>query len=142
MTATRCNDRDGTVEEYLQLLRSLACELERGMRAIAENSVTEFEDSVSNQRVMSDRLVELAASLSAPGQSQSTSTILNAERDLKFQIQVASAALQVLNRRYAVLLDRSSRSVALMVSLFDSFRGNLQEAPGARPTMRTWSCQV
>ncbi len=42
------------------------------------------------------------------------------------EINAASGTLQTLNQRYGAFLQHSSRSVALMVSLFDSFKGNLQ----------------
>jgi len=142
MSAARWNDRDDQVEEYLQLLRSLAYELERAMRAITRNALSEFEDSLANQQVMSERLTELATALNCaqgPGEQHSP---VNAEDGLMLQIQIASAALQSLNHRYAALIAHSSRSVAMMVSLFNSFKGNLQEVPGARPELHTWSCQV
>jgi hypothetical protein len=142
MSQTRCNDRDGKVEEYLQLLRSLACEMERAMRAISENKLSEFERSVENQQELSNRLSEVASGLKNL-QKPSTETSVVAPQDgLMFQIQIASAALQSLNQRYAALIAHSSRSVAMMVSLFESFKGNLQEVSGARPKLQTWSCQV
>ena len=48
------------------------------------------------------------------------------------QIHGAAETLQTLNKRYSALLKHSSRSVALMVSLFSSFRGQIQEAAGPR----------
>jgi hypothetical protein len=142
MTVTRFNDRDGKVEEYLQLMRSLARELERAMTAIAQNSFTQLEESVSSQQAMSARLAELASGLHVAQPTASATSLIDPEDDLMLQIRVASAALQSLNQRYAALIAHSSRSVAMMVSLFNSFQGNLQEAPRARPKLQTWSCQV
>ena len=58
------------------------------------------------------------------------------------QIHGAAETLQTLNQRYSALLQHSSRSVALMVSLFSSFRGQIQEASGPRLKQQTWSCQM
>jgi hypothetical protein len=58
------------------------------------------------------------------------------------QIRTADGTLQQLNRRYAALLQHSSRSVALMTSLFSSFHGQFQEASGPRLKHQTWSCQM
>ena len=135
-------DRDVKVEEYLQLLQGLARELQRAMTAISENSLTDFEESVSNQQEMSVRLAELASELRGSPTPKSTAQEVSANDGLMLEIQVASAALQSLNQRYAALILHSSRSVAMMVSLFHSIKGNLQEVPGARPKLQTWSCEV
>jgi hypothetical protein len=58
------------------------------------------------------------------------------------QVRVAGDALQTLNRRYAALLQHSSRSVTLMASLFNSFQGKFKEASGPRLKHQTWSCQM
>ena len=135
-------DRDVKVEEYLQLLQGLARELQRAMTAISENSLTDLEESVSNQQEMSVRLAELASELRGSPAPKSTAQEVSANDGLMLEIQVASAALQSLNQRYAALILHSSRSVAMMVSLFNSIKGNLQEVPGARPKLQTWSCEV
>src|SRR3569833_3198142 len=109
-------DRDVKVEEYLQLLQGLARELQRAMTAISENSLTDFEESVSNQQEMSVRLAELASELRGSPAPKSTAQEVSANDGLMLEIQVASAALQSLNQRYAALILHSSRSVAMMVS--------------------------
>jgi hypothetical protein len=58
------------------------------------------------------------------------------------QIHSASDSLHRLNQRYAALLQHSSRSVALMTALFNSLRGQIQEASGPRLKYQTWSCQM
>ncbi len=142
MIANGLQDRNGKVEEYLQLLRLLACELERAMHAIAENSLPEFEDSVYSQEALSSRLSELAAELDISAQAPPAVLSPQTNDNLISQIHAASGTLQTLNQRYAALLQHSSRSVALMVSLFDSFKGNLQEGTGFRSKLQTWSCQM
>lgn len=128
--------------EYLQLLGSLARELERAMRAIAQNALPDLENSVSNQQALSSRLTELVNLICVPLQAGDTSAQDGVDESLKGQIRSASDSLQMLNRRYAALLQHSSRSVALMTALFNSLKGQIQEAPGPRPKHQTWSCQV
>jgi hypothetical protein len=58
------------------------------------------------------------------------------------QVQTAGDTLQKLNRRYAALLQHSSRSVALMASLFSSYKGQIKEASGPGLKHQTWSCRM
>ncbi len=140
----RSQDRSGKAAEHLQLLRSLSDELERAMQAIARNALAEFEESITNQQILSARLSKLADELSAPlapepNPRHSASTV---EDDLMHQIHAASNTLQKLNLRYSILLQHSSRSAALMASLFSSLQGNFQEVSGPRSKYQTWSCRM
>jgi hypothetical protein len=142
MISTFVQDRNSKLEEYLQLLRSMAFELERAMSAISENSIRALEGSLANQEAFSTRLVELADDLSRPVQ-QGPPTVRGAADDHLLQrIHAASNDLQSLNRRYSALLTLSSRSVAMMVSLFSSYQGQIQEVSGPRLKLQTWSCQI
>jgi hypothetical protein len=133
--------RNGMAGEHLRLLRSLARELERAMAAIAGNNLEELENSIATQQELSLRLGELAEHLRAP-QPAAPAAADSIDEDFRNQIRAANHELQKLNLRYALLLQHSSRSVAMMASLFNSFRGQFQEASGARLNHRTWSCQV
>jgi len=135
-------DRNQMAAEYLQLLRSLAGELERAMHAIAANSLVDLEESVANQQDLSSRLTLLVNQICIPLEAGATSTQADMDETLKGQIRSASDSLQILNKRYAALLQHSSRSVALMISLFNSVRGQIQEASGPRLKYQTWSCQI
>ena len=128
--------------EYLQSLRSLTHELERAMQAIAHNNLSELEESIESQQVLSARLGELADDMCVPLEADSAIPSASLEDDLGHQIRSASDTLQKLNRRYADLLKHSSRSVAMMASLFSSFQGQFQEASGPRLKHQTWSCQM
>lgn len=142
MTSSSIQDRNGKLEEYLQLLRSMGFELERAMSAISQNSIQALEESIANQEAFSTRLVELADDL---GQSPNVTAAVRqplADEGLMDHIQAASDSLQKLNRRYSALLKYSSRSVALMVSLFSSYQGQFQEESGPRLKLQTWSCQM
>lgn len=152
MTATAVQDRNGRALEYLELLRSLAAEMERAMRAIAHNALADLEESVSSQQNLSARLMELAGDLSATANAGAPLPRPPVETELMQQVRQANASLQALNRRYAALLEHSSRSVVLLISLYSGFQGErfqgqlltgkLQEASGPRLKHQTWSCQM
>ncbi len=142
MIETVDQDRNSNLEEYLRLLRLMAFELDRAMHAIIHNSLSALEDSVVNQQAFSARLGELAGDLSRPTPDRSLTSSSLADSGLKDQIHAASDALQNLNCRYSMLLKHSSHSVALMVSLFSSFQGRMQEDSGPRLKQHTWSCQI
>jgi hypothetical protein len=142
MNSTGVQDRNGKLVEYLELLRLLAQELERSMQAISQNSLSPLEDSVANQQVLATRLQELANDLSKPFEDRSVVSEGVGDEVLMREIHGASKTLQTLNQRYSALLKLSSHSVGLMVSLFSSFRGQIQEGTGPRLEHQTWSCQV
>ncbi len=112
------------------------------MQAIASNSLAELEDSIANQQALSARVTELANELKAELYEESAAVYRRNDDRLVREIRAASGTLQTLNHRYSALLQHSSRSVAMMVSLFSSFKGQIQEAPGARLKQQTWSCRV
>ena len=152
MTATTVQDRKDNAAEYLELLRSLAGEMERAIEAITHNALSDLEESVSNQQTISARLLVLAGALSGPLKSNPVRSnrvassparsASNIDADMIEQVLVANESLQKLNRRYAALLEHSSRSVALMSSLFSSLQGQFKEASGPRLKHQTWSCQM
>jgi hypothetical protein len=142
MNTTGVQDRDLKAVEYLQSLRSLTHELERAMQAIAHNELSELEESVDSQQILSARLGELANDMCVPLETEPAIPLPSLDEDLRHQIRSASDALQQLNHRYAALLRHSSRSLARMTSLFSSFQGQFQEASGPRLKHQTWSCQM
>jgi predicted DNA-binding transcriptional regulator YafY len=142
MIAVDVRTRSVKAGEHLQLLRSLASELERAMDAMSRNDLQELEDSVANQQELSQQLGQLADELSSSAQSSHPIPPQSNDTDLMGEIRTATGELQRLNFRYSVLLQHSSRSVALMASLFTSFKGQLQEASGPRLKHQTWSCRV
>jgi hypothetical protein len=138
--ATGIQDRNGKLGEYLDLLHSMAYELDRSMAAIAHNELISLEDSIASQQCVAARLHTLAGDLSKPTDPAAASAF--DDESLMRQIHAAAASLQRLNQSYAALLKLSSHSVGLMISLFSSFRGQIQEETGAGLKHQTWSCQV
>jgi hypothetical protein len=142
MIAPGLQDRNSKLTEYLELLHAMACEIDRSMQAIAQNSLPTLEDSIAIQQALASRLRDLANDLSVdPAKNPSTSPRPQDE-ELVRQIRSAADTLQSLNSRYSALLKLSSRSVALMVSLLSSYRGQIQEGTGARLKLQTWSCRA
>lgn len=142
MIAVDVRTRSVKAGEHLQLLRSLASELERAMDAMARNDLQELEDSVTNQQELSQQLGQLADELGSSAYASNPVPAEPTDSDLMGEIRTAAGELQRLNFRYSVLLQHSSRSVALMTSLFTSFQGQLREASGPRLKQQTWSCQM
>lgn len=142
MTAVGVQNSNQSGAEYLQLLHSLAGELDRAMDAIAHNCLADLEESVLNQQVLSARLSVLVDGMCVTLESSPSDSSPAVDAGIAKQIHSASEKLQTLNLRYATLLRHSSRSLALMASLFSSFTGQLQEASGPRSRLQTWSCQM
>jgi len=135
-------NRDRKAAEYLQLLGVLSAELEKAMHAIAQNALPDLEESVVNQQALSGRLTSLVNQICVPLETEAPGSRPCIDGDMMRQIRSASDSLQKLNRRYAALLRHSSRSVAQMAALFNSVRGQIQEASGPRLKVQTWSCQM
>ncbi len=142
MIAAGPQDRNRQATEYLQTLRSLSSELEVALHAISQNSLSGFEESVADQQVLSARLRMLAGELSSSRDANPATSRTRIDKELRSEILIAAEELQKLNRGYAALLQHSSHSVALMMSLVGSFKGQLQEASGPGSKYQTWSCQM
>lgn len=141
MTVGEPQPRTLKAGEHLQLLRLLAAELERAMQAISDNNLPEFQDSIAAQQDMCARLAQVAEG-AEPCAASACSSRDSIPAALTEEIRAAAAELEHLNLRYSYLLKYSSRSVAMMVSLFHSFQGQLKEGSGAGSKMQTWSCQA
>jgi hypothetical protein len=140
MTDATTHDRHAQAADYLGSMRALGHDLERAMQAIAENSLADLEESVSNQQVLSVRLNNLVEGLSSEvADGTQISTVL-LRGDLGYQIRAASEVLQNLNQCYAALLRHSNRCTGQMASLFHALQG--QEAAGSGSKYQTWSCQM
>ncbi|HEX4067023.1 MAG TPA: hypothetical protein VHZ09_13460 [Acidobacteriaceae bacterium] len=112
------------------------------MTAIVANNISELEDSLAQQQTLSEHLTALAGKQSSPAYQERAASQENLDSALSQQIRTAAAAVQSLNLRYSILLQHASRSVAMMVSLFRSFQGEIREGAGPRLHHATWSCQV
>jgi hypothetical protein len=146
MANTGSTGREQQAREYLETARSLISELERAMLAICCNELSDLEESITEQEILTARLRALPPQLwvrddlhlpAHPGIVQP-----DLDRELAQEVMVARAELQGLNRVYAAVLRHTSNSASLMASLLDSFKGHFQEASGPRLKYQTWSCQM
>jgi flagellar biosynthesis/type III secretory pathway chaperone len=123
--------------EYLELLRALALELDRAMRAIAANDLPELEDSIGTQQSLCEQLSRSSAQI-AECSRQPAGSLQSMDPELKRGIGDATGELRKLNLRYSMLLKHSSRSAGMMAALFNSYRGQIREASGPRPKNQSW----
>jgi hypothetical protein len=139
MTPTASSDCEARAADYLAAMCALGDELERAIQAIAENSLTDLEESVAHQQELSVKLHTLADGLSAQLDDDAPiSTPLSG--DIVYQIHAATEVLQNLNLCYAALLRHSSRGTGQMTALFQTFQGQESVSPGTK--RQTWSCSV
>jgi predicted O-linked N-acetylglucosamine transferase (SPINDLY family) len=142
MNSGDAQNRNRKAAEYLQLLGVLATELEKAMHAIAHNALSELEESVANQHALSSKLTALVSEICVPLETEAAGSQTRLDESMMQQIRSASDSLETLNRRYAALLQHSSRCVAQMAALFNSARGQIKEGSGPRVKYQTWSCQM
>lgn len=141
MIATPTQDRNGRLGEYLEHLQAMAHELELSMQAIAANSLTPLEESIVNQQELATRLRELAKDLSRSAVESGQAATAPDDAGLMLQIRSAAERLQKLNQKYSALLKLSSHSVGLMISLYRSYQGQMQQSAGPVIKQQTWSCE-
>ncbi len=142
MTDTGATDRAERIRDYLDTAHSLVRELERAMSAISCNSLSDLEESLAEQEVLTVRLRSLRRQLWVFNGSQSSYLRPALGTELPSDLVTAHDTLQAVNRVYETVLVHSSHSAALMTSLLSSAKGNLQEVSGPRLKYQTWSCQI
>ena len=142
MTDTDATDRQQQAREYLETARALVSELERAMLAISCNELSDLEESVAEQEILTDRLKTLQRQFRVRNDIHPALVQSQLDRKLAEEVVFACAELQGLTRVYEAVLRHSSHSASLMASLLDSFKGQFQEASGPRRKYQTWSCQM
>jgi hypothetical protein len=142
MANTGATDREQQAREYLSVARSLITELERAVQAISCNAVSDLEESIAEQEILTARLMVLRRQLWVRNDSHPAIVQPALDWELAKEVVVAHAELQGLNRIYEAVLGYSSHSASLMASLLNSFKGHFQEASGPRLKYQTWSCQM
>ncbi len=139
---TSTTNREQRTGEYLETARSLVRELERAMAAISCNGISDLEESLAEQEVLTVRLRSLRRRLWVFDDTQPASLRPALEKEFPSELVAAQAELQTVNRVYDAVLQHSSHSAALMASLLGSVTENLQEASGPRAKHQTWSCRM
>jgi hypothetical protein len=142
MADTGVTDRDQRARNYLEAARLLTRELDRAMLAISSNRLTDLEESLAVQEILTERLRGMRRQLWGRNDIRTPVALPAIDTDLTEVVAVADAELQGANRVYEAVLRHSSHSASLMASLLDSFKGHFQEASGPRLKYQTWSCQM
>ena len=110
------------------------------------DSLPDFEESVRKQETLSARVTDIAKELNVFARTGADSHLPHTSDSLMSEIKAASSTLQTLNQRYGALLQHSSRSVALMVSLSTRLGEILEKemAPGrnSRPGLARFQRHV
>ncbi len=128
-------------EEYLVCLQTLSQELDRAMSAIIAKELPVFEECVSRQLAHCVRLKEIPARFMVRSQAQ-PHAVQAVDKDLASRIDAATAALVVLNKRYAALLKHSGDTMRLFAGLFRSYSDHPEQESGMRTNHHTWSCEL
>ncbi len=126
--------------EHLAQVHALSQAIASAISAIEKNDLPQLETHVAAQETMCNRLsgtkgifpLSPKASAAANG---------NPETQLQQELRQAHVALAQLNRVYAALLKRSSRSVGLMAALYRQGAG-YDRSPAPAPQRHSWSCEV
>jgi hypothetical protein len=142
MTDTVATDRDQRTNDYLETAHSLVHELERAMLAISCNGLSDLEESLAEQEVLTVRLRSIRRQLWVFNDTQPACLRPALDRELPSDLVTAHAELQAVNRVYEAVLGHSSHSAAQMTSLLGSVNGDFREASGPRQKYQTWSCQM
>lgn len=142
MAYTGVTDRDQRTKDYLDTAHCLVHELERAMLAISCNGLSDLEESLAEQEVLTVRLRSLRRQLWILSDTQPSCLRPALDRELPSDLTAAHAELQATNRVYEAVLVHSSHSAAQMASLLGSENGHFQEASGPRRKYQTWSCRM
>ncbi|HSY37733.1 MAG TPA: hypothetical protein VK814_18405 [Acidobacteriaceae bacterium] len=135
-------DRDRRTRDYLETAHSLVGELERAMQAISCNGLSDLEESLAEQEVLTVRLRILRRQLWVFNDTQPACLQPALDKELPSDLVTAHAELQAVNRVYDAVLGYSGHSAAQMTSLLGSGKGHFQEASGPRQKYQTWSCRM
>lgn len=120
---------------YLHNVEQLRGEIQSAMLLVSGNRLSALEESLWRQQVLCTSLKHLSGSL----------TTASIERPLVKRIQEASAALDQLNRSYAVLIQQSSQSNNLLLRLCRSYQESAPSTthiPTTAAPARSWSCEA
>jgi hypothetical protein len=140
MTEDSLQGRDRIAAAYLQQLQELASEISAATDAISANRLQKFRESVDKQELLCWSLTSMARTVGDSLKPIDQSPAPRIDGQLAERIRAASVELNVLNLKYAALLRRSGRSIALLSLLCKSFSGQYPSA--FQPNHHTWSCEV
>lgn len=121
---------------YVAKLRALAAEISLAIEAIAANQPAELLESARRQEILS---AELAAFCEALGAGRASGFALTPARVA--EMRNAERSLRDALDCYAVLVQRSGRSLAMLARLHSSYAASYPGIAQPNRTPRTWSCE-
>lgn len=134
--------RDQIAATYLQEMQELAFEITVAMDAIANNTLSRFQESVARQEMLCASLASMANAVGEGLRSSEEQLRSSVDAGVESRIRAAGGAIRELNLQYAALLKHSGKTIALLSSLCRSRTGQFQEACGTRLKHQTWSCEM
>jgi hypothetical protein len=123
--------------EHLAQVRALSQAVAWAISAVEKNDLQAFDAQVAKQEAICDRLSAIQwtpSSIAAPGE--------NPDEPLLQEIRRAHMGLAQLNRAYAALLKRASRSIGTIVAFYRSQREGYERHPLPLPQRHSLSCEV
>jgi hypothetical protein len=115
MTSLSCVPQlDHNASEYLAVLQALSREVTGGIAALTANHLGEFKEHLARQEDMCSRLQDAAKHSAATTTINPPVSSLTDDQQLAERIRAGHRQLSQLNRRYAALILRSTRSVVLL----------------------------
>lgn len=142
MTNADTKRRDQQVTNYLQYMQALRVEMATAMECIADSALTPLQECISRQEALCAELVLLVKALKPGTPSTALASPANVDPTMAVRVREAGESLRQTNLEYSALLKHSSRSLALLSSLCNTYTGQQQEARGPRSKYQTWSCEM
>lgn len=133
-------DRNQAQHDHLAQVHALSQALQSAISAIEKNDLPQFQAHLAVQETICNRLAcnQETRTLSAESKKSSGESHTQMERE----IRQAYSALAQLNRVYAAILKRASKSVELMSAVYRSHETGYDPGPSGLTQSHTWSCEV
>ena len=137
----KADHQDGI--EHLALVRALSHEISEAISAIEHNDLADLNKRVAAQEYLSEKLKQKhLPSLLLVCESYRTASEIPADTSLRQKIREAHLALAQLSRVYAALIQRSQRSVGLILDLYRNHGQRYTRDASALPAKHTLSCEA
>jgi formate dehydrogenase assembly factor FdhD len=127
--------------EHLAQMHALSQAVASAISAIEKNDLRQFETHLAIQETICNRLSAIKTESSSPTMGNS---VAGEGPDARLQQEIVEAhiALAQLNRVYAALLRRASKTVGMILALYRSNGEGYNRGLSPLPERRSWSCEV
>jgi hypothetical protein len=127
--------------EHLAQVHALSRAITSAISAIEKNNLQEFQTHLASQETICNRLSAARATLASITKAK-TGAGENPDASLQQEIIEAHVALAQLNRVYAAVLKRASKTVGLIAALYQGQGAGYNCGPSGLPQRHSWSCEV